>query len=132
MFDVPSNYLCTTANNLQIKNLAKLALPKSISEAMLGIPNGILFAFFLVGTAGLTGATIATMTHRDTSAKLFAFQLVLVLAGLIASGMVGFSLEEIVLVCLPTTIGCSILSSYVTGRKQVAHMHQEKVILGGV
>lgn len=115
-----------------IINRAKLAIPKSIPEAMLGIPNGILFAFFLVGTAGLTGATIATVRHRDTSAKLFAFQLVLALAGLIASGMVGFSLEEIVLVCLPTIISCSILSSSVVGRKQAGHVHQEKVILSGV
>jgi hypothetical protein len=99
---------------------------------MLGIPNGILFAFFLAGTAGLTGATIASVTHRHTSANLFALQFVLALAGLIASGMVGFSLEEIVLVCLPNIIGCSILSSSVAGRKQVAYVHQEKVILSGV
>jgi hypothetical protein len=117
---------------MQIINLAKLAIPKSIQEAMLGIPNGILFAFFLVGTAGLTGATIASVTHRHTSAKIFALQLVLALAGLIASGMVGFSLEEIVLDCFPIIIGCSILSSSVAGRRKVAYMHQEKVTLSRV
>jgi hypothetical protein len=69
------------------------------------------------------------VTHRDTSAKLFAFQLVLALTGLIASGMVGFSLEEIVLVCLPTISGCSILFSSVVGRKQVGHVHQEEKVL---
>lgn len=100
---------------------------------MLGIPNGILFAFFLVGAAGLTGATIATVTHRDASANTFALQLVLALAGLIASGVAGFSLEEIILVCLPTIIGCSILSSSMVGRKQVGHVQQEeKVLLRGV
>jgi hypothetical protein len=117
---------------MQIINLAKLAIPRSIPEAMLGVPNGIVFAFFLVGTAGLTGATFASVTHCNTSANMFALQLVLALAGLIASGMVGFSMEEIVLVCLPIIIGCSILSSSVAGRKQVAHEYQEKVILSGV
>lgn len=117
---------------MQIINLAKLAISKSIPEAILDIPNGILFAFFLVGTAGLTGATIATMTHRDASTNMFALQLVLALAGLIASGIVGFSLEEIVLVCLPIIIGCSILSSSVAGHNNVAHLQQEKVILSGV
>jgi hypothetical protein len=114
---------------LQIIILAKLTIPKGIPEVMLDIPNGILFAFFLVGTAGLTGATIASVTHCDTSANMFAFQLVMALAGLIASGMVGFSLEEIILVCLPTIIGCSILSSSVFGHKQVGHVHQEERVL---
>jgi hypothetical protein len=93
------------------------------SEDKLYIPDGIVFALFLFGAAGLTSTTI---TWLKNSRCWNRFSLGMALAGVVASGMLGFSVEETILVCLPLIIGCSILCSSVLGWKATGSMHQEE------
>jgi hypothetical protein len=90
-------------------------MPNYVSKVMMDTPSGIIFAFFLLGIAGLTGTTIAWLRN---SPRLDRIALGVVLASIIASWVVGFNAEELVLVCLPLIMGCSIFCSCVfIGRK---------------
>jgi hypothetical protein len=105
------------ANDQQIMNATHAGrIPESLPEAITDMPEGIIFAFFLLGTAGLTGTTVAWMRARN---HVRLPTLGLTLAGAIASWVLGFSVEEVVLVCLPLVIGCSILCSSVPVLKRI-------------
>jgi hypothetical protein len=95
-------------------------MPNYVSKVMMDTPSGIIFAFFLIGTAGLTGSTIAWLRNVQ---RLDGFALSVGVTSIIGSWIVGFSAEELVLVCLPLIVSCSILCSYVFGRKK-AHRKQ--------
>jgi len=110
------------ANILEIASAGIFHLP--FFKLTASTPNGIIFAFFLLGTAGLTGTTAKWMRTQNRA----RLALGLTLSGATASWMLGFSAEEVVVVCLPLIIGCSILCSSVLGWREIVSMHQgEKV-----
>ena len=86
------------------------------------VSNEIIFALFLLGTAGLTGTTITCLRRSHQTAVASG----LILAGVIASWILRFGAEEIVLAGLPIIIGSSILCSSMLGRKNVGLMNQAK------
>jgi hypothetical protein len=88
----------------------------------------MIFTLFILGCAGLIGTTITWLKMRTLDK--FAFGVAYPL--FIASWMLGFGAEEIILVCLPIIISCSILCSSVLGQEEVGSMHQEKVPLSEV
>jgi hypothetical protein len=106
-------------------NVVAPLLPANISKAI-DAPNAIIFASFLLATAGLTSTTIMWLKN---SQRLDSFAFSVVLASVIASWMVGFSAEELVLVCLPLIIGSSILFSCVFGCKKPVMVEREKAQL---
>lgn len=97
-------------------------------ELIYDVPNEMIFVLFVLGCAGLIGTTITWLKMRTLDK--FAFGVAYPL--FIASWVLGFGAEEIILVCLPIIIGCSILCSSVLGRKEARSMDQEKVLLSEV
>ncbi|KAE9376089.1 hypothetical protein N431DRAFT_333382 [Stipitochalara longipes BDJ] len=89
------------------------------------IPNELIFVSFVLGTAGLTGITVAWLRARN-EIRLPTFGLTI--AGALASWMLGFSVEEIILVCLPLILGCSILCSSVLLWKKARSAEKEEKI----
>ena len=87
------------------------------------VANEMIFALFLLGTAGLTGTTITWLARSQRETGL-AFGLTLV--GFIASWILGFSAEEIFLVCLPIIVGCSIFCSSMFGPKKFVLVEAEE------
>jgi hypothetical protein len=90
---------------------------------MMYIPDGIIFACFLLGTAGVTGTAITWLKNPQGVSK---FSLGVALAGIITSRLLGFTVEEILLLCLPIIIGCSILTGSMLRRTEFGSMHQEE------
>lgn len=86
------------------------------------IPNDIIFAFFLLGTASLTGTTITWLRTQNRAGLAFS----LTLAGAIVSWILGFGAEEIILVCLPIIISCSILCSCMFGWKKTVFVERDE------
>jgi hypothetical protein len=73
---------------MQITNAATYWAPNYVSEVITNIPSGMIFGVFLIGTAGLTGTTIAWLRNDQ---RLDRIALGVVLASIIASWIVGFS-----------------------------------------
>jgi CHASE2 domain-containing sensor protein len=85
----------------------------------------MIFAIFVLATAGLTGALISQLKRWQDHSKIAVG---LTCAGLLASGILGFNTEELVLVCLPLILGCLVLSNSVLGRKKVESMYQDEKV----
>jgi len=108
----------------KILNAVTHPIPNYLSNIITRTPDGIIFVFFLLGAAGLTGTTI---TWLRNSQKLNRFAIAVGVTLLIASWIVGFSADELVLVCLPLIISCSIACSCVFGQKNAQQQEHETV-----
>ena len=105
-------------------------MPYKLYQAGLVIPDGFIFAFFVLSSAGLTSASIV---HMNTSRRQSRLALTLTFVGLLASGILGFNTEELTLVCLPLIIGCLMLcSSVLEGKKAESRDQNEKAQLSEV
>jgi hypothetical protein len=93
------------------------------------IPNGAIFALFLLATAIFTGTTVAWGVNQAQSPCAKALGCFVTMAGMGLGMIAGVNPEEAVLVCFPLSAGFGILiSSMLLGRK-VSHKVDEKMQL---
>lgn len=81
------------------------------------MPNGVVFCFFVLATAVFTGTTFswATCERVTNAARILTWACTLI--GLIVWIIVGVNAEELVLICLPQSIGLGILLGCLLGGK---------------
>lgn len=108
-------------------NTVTSVLPGYATKILEAIPNGVIFALFLLATASFTGTTFAWAVNRAQSPCAKALGCFLAIAGMGIWMITGVNPEEAVLVCFPLSVGFGIfISSMLLGRN-VSHKVDEKM-----
>jgi hypothetical protein len=92
-------------------------IPNRALDILEGIPNGVIFGFFVLATAAFTGTTFSWVTCKTVTTAAHSLSWACTVICLVVWIIVGVNPEELALVCLPQSIGLGILLSCLFGGK---------------
>jgi O-antigen/teichoic acid export membrane protein len=79
--------------------------------------EGLVFGLFILSTAALTGMGFAWAINKNQTRRAKTIGLIVIVLSLVGGMLIGFTTEELFLVCLPQGIGYGILCSWFLGCK---------------
>jgi len=92
-------------------------IPNHALESLEGMPNGVMFCFFAIGTAVFTGTTYAWVRRGEGTTAAKNLSLTFTVICLVVWIIVGVNTEELTLICLPQSISMGILLRCILGGK---------------
>jgi hypothetical protein len=110
-------------------NFATQAIPEAIKRYLEGMGpalEGLIFGFFILATAALTGIVFAWAINEHPTRRAKTIGLIVIAFSLVGGILIGLTADELFLVCLPQGVGFGIVCSWFLGRKNVRHAVVEK------
>jgi hypothetical protein len=88
--------------------------------------EGLVFGLFILATAARTGMVFAWAINKNQTRQAKTIGLIVIASSLVGGMLIGFTAEELFLVCLPQGIALGIMCSWFLGSKNTRYTPAEK------